>query len=230
MGVRVERLESHDPRLSRHVEHDDRSRDHALTVGAIDRSAWVSKRVRIYDPLPNPNQTIGNCTGCAQMMLFNTVGNRVAGRVLSMPMAIKNYELSTQLDGISGTYPPDDTGSTGLAAAKASQQLGLGLGYQWIFDGADGVVQAIQQGRSVAAGTKWLQSMFTNPYSSGKPLEVTGDVAGGHEYVLHGYDASRDYVLGRCWWGTFRDFWIRRTDLDNLLRDSGDAHVQTRAR
>jgi hypothetical protein len=36
--------------------------------------------------------------------------------------------------------------------------------------------------------------------------------------------------LGRCWWGPdFRDFWISRANLDQLLGEDGDAHWQAAA-
>jgi hypothetical protein len=227
--LHVVRVEQHDHRLGRQIVHDPASRGFPFAPRrAIDRSLWRDRRLRIYDPLPNPNQDHGNCTGCSKANMFNTVGNRVAGRVLHMPMADKIYSLATTLDPWDGVWPPTDTGSSGLAASKAAQQLGLGGEYRWLFGGADEVVQAIMEGHPVSVGAYWYAPMFTNPYADGKPLTVSGDRAGGHQWTAHGYWKSRDYVLGRCWWGSYRDFWIRRVDLQRLLDEDGDAHVQAR--
>lgn len=212
--------------LGRHVNHDEQSKAFAVAA-TVDRSTWRDKAIRIYDPLPNPNQCHGECTGCAKSMQMNAVGNRVKGVVLKMDDAHKLYHLATTLDPWEGTWQPDDTGSSGLAAAKAAQQLGLGGEYRWLFNLADGVVQAIMNGHVVNCGTNWYYDMF-NQNSSGLVVPG-GGIAGGHEWSARGYDLSSDRVLGRCWWGTFRDFWIKRTDLADLLADNGDAHIQARS-
>lgn len=221
----VKRIETHDPRLGRHITHDPRSRGFA-TNAAIDKSTWRDKAIRIYDPRKNPNQTIGNCTGCSKVMQFNAIGNRVTGRVLGMQDADRIYSRATAIDPFAGTYPPDDTGSNGLAAAKAALEFGIGAEYRWLFGGADEVVQTVMAGKPVSVGTAWYESMFTQ--NSAGRVTIAGDIAGGHQWTVRGYDADRDYVMGRCWWGSFRDFWITRADLDHLLHDDGDAHTQER--
>ena len=82
------------------------------------------------------------------------------------------------------------------------------------------------EGRTVSVGTAWYNDMFDNPWPQQRPLSVSGGIAGGHQWTVRGYDLSADLVLGRCWWGTFRDFWITRQALGYLLDDDGDAHVQ----
>jgi hypothetical protein len=81
-------------------------------------------------------------------------------------------------------------------------------------------------GKTISVGTYWYESMFY-PTASGL-VTVSGDIAGGHQYLIRGYDVDRDRVMGRCWWGAFRDFWMSRTDLNRLLREGGDAHWQER--
>lgn len=217
--------------MGRHVEHDERSRGFARPT-TVDKSTWRTKTIRIFDPRPNPNQPNGCCTGVAKCVQFNAAGDRQPGQVLNLDDAEKIYALATRLDSIPGYYAPgdphsQDTGSTGLAAAKAAQQLGLGGPYYWLFGGADEVVQAVMDGDVVNVGTRWDQQMFT-PDSHGI-VHPGGPVAGGHEWSVRGYNKARDLLLGRCWWGDFRDFWISRADFDALLADKGDAHVQARA-
>ncbi len=226
----VKTVEPQDPRLGRQVVHDPQSRNFPRVV-AIDKSTWRDKVVRLYDPWPNPNQTIGNCTGCGKAMEFNAIGNRITGSVLKMPDADKIYSLATGMDPWEGSWPPTDTGSSGLAAAKAAVQLGLGGEYRWHFGGADEVVQSLmgdehQQPRVVNIGSWWHWDMF-RPDANGV-VRPTGGYAGGHQWIVRGYDVDRDLVMGRCWWGEFKDFWISRADLDTLLRDDGDAHTQVR--
>jgi hypothetical protein len=213
------------PNLGRQRVHDSLSRAFPARA-TIDRSKWVTKTIRIYDPIPNPDQCHGECTGCAKSMEFNAVSNRVKGVVLNMETAHKLYALATNLDPFKGEWPPDDTGSSGLAAAKAAQKLGLGGEYRHVFNGADEVVQLIQEGRVVNVGTWWYDGMFT-PDAKGI-IEPTGPQVGGHQYIARGYELKRDLVLIRCWWGTYRDVYIKRVRLNELLQDEGDAHIQNR--
>lgn len=217
-----------DKRLGRQQVHDARSRGFALPP-AIDRSTWVDRNIRIYDPIPNPNQPVGNCTMCAKAMQFNSVNNRVTGRVLNMDWALARYRLETSIDEFAGAWEPDDTGSSGLASCKTVVQTGEGGAYYWLFGGADQVVQTIQgtateKPHTVSLGTWWENDMFY-PDADGV-IHRGGGQAGGHQYIARGYWKSRDLVQLRCWWGSYRDVWIARTDLDALLRDGGDAHIQ----
>jgi hypothetical protein len=215
-----------DFRLGRTIVHDRRSRAFARAT-TIDQSTWNSRKIRIYDPIPNPNQCHGECTCCAQCMLLNTVGERKKGQVLNMDTAHKLYSLATSIDPFPGSWTDptwDDTGSSGLAAATASQTYHLGATYNWLFGGADETVQTVVNGRTVSIGTAWYQGMFY-PDSNGF-IEPTGPLAGGHQYIARGYNESKDAIVLRCWWGDFRDVLIKRDHLNDLVMDDGDQHTQ----
>lgn len=212
-------------RLGRQKVHDPRSRGFAHSV-AVEKGKWHDKSIRIYDPKVNPNQCHGECTGCANAMMLNAKGNRKTGVVLTMDDAHRIYSLATKLDPFKGEWPPTDTGSSGLAAAKAAQQLGLGGEYRHIFGGADEIVQTIMDDRVVSIGTWWYNGMF-KPNADGV-IEPTGSRAGGHQYAAHRYDYDRDLVGLRCWWGTYKDVWIKRSHLNDLVMAGGDAHIQDR--
>lgn len=227
--VKVVTVPQQDPRLGRQMVHDARSLMWPVSV-TVDRSTWKDKRVRIYDPIPNPNQDVGCCTACAKAMQLNALGNSKLGMTLGYEWA-RNvcYPLNTRLDPWEGWFNPEtgveDTGSSGLASAKAAVQLGEGGTYRWCRN-VDEVVQLVQMGWVVSVGTWWYWDMFTPSGSEGR-ISPTGGQAGGHQYVARGYDFYRDWVLIRCWWGEgYRDVWITRTDLGNLLADGGDAHIQ----
>jgi hypothetical protein len=226
----VRRIPRTDPRLGREVVHDERSRGFAMRT-TVDRSTWRTRTLRIYDPSPNPNQIVGNCTGCAKAMQLNALGNRKSGVVLKMAQADSIYGLATTLDPWPGSWTApswEDTGSSFLAASKAAQQLGLGGRYEWIFNGADGVVQAVMEGHVVNVGTTWYQQMFDQDEEGF--VTPGGSVAGGHEWSVRGYVEPKDALIGRCWWGPmFRDFYIKREHLNDLLMDNGDAGWQARA-
>lgn len=225
MSLDIETVEQKSPLLGRNKVHDERSRAWAATV-PVDKSTWRSKAIRLYEPSPNPNQEVGCCTGVAKCSQLNAIGNRVTGRVLGMGHALSIYHRNTQIDPWEGEYPPDDTGSSGLASAKTAKEMGLGTDYYWLFGGADEVVQNVMQGRVISVGTWWYWNMFDKT-ASGLLGTDDGGMAGGHQYVIRGYYEPKDWVLGRCWWGPeFRDFYMPRLQLDRLLRDGGDAHFQ----
>lgn len=219
----IEVIEQQSPLLGRQKVHDERSRGFPM-LGAVDRTTWRDKKVRLHDPLPNPNQVVGCCTGVAKCCQLNAAGNRVRGRVLSMADAERVYSRSSEIDPWDGQWPPTDTGSSGLASAKTAAEFGLAGEYRWLFGGADEVVQNVVEGRVISVGTWWYEGMFHQ--STTGLIQPSGSKVGGHQYVIRGYDQSSDLVLGRCWWGSFRDFWLLRADLDTLLRDGGDAHFQ----
>lgn len=230
--VHVEIIEQQSDLLGRNIVHDQRSRSFPMAT-TVDRSTWRDKSIRLYDPLPNPNQRVGCCTGVAKCSQLNAVGNRVKGRVLGMADAEAIYSRNTEIDPWDGNWPPTDTGSSGLASAKTAVEKGLASGYRWLFGGADEVIQNVVEGRVISVGTYWHWDMFeaSNGVHEGLPVvRPGGGLAGGHQYVIRGYDPEKDYALGRCWWGDFRDFWITRPDLDALLRNSGDAHWQETVR
>jgi hypothetical protein len=228
MSVEVIHIPQQRPNLGRQMVHDSRSK--AFSAGLegviLDRSKWRTKSIRIFDPPKNPNQCHGECTGVAKCVQMNAKGNRVPGFIFTMDSAHNLYHLATELDPFDGEWPPDDTGSSGLASAKAAKKLGIGGEYRHVFNGADGVVQLIQEDRVVSVGTWWYDNMFT-PNEKGI-IEPTGPKVGGHQFAARGYDAKRDLVLIRCWWGSYRDVRIKREHLNELILDGGDAHIQVR--
>jgi hypothetical protein len=214
----------HDKRLGRQQVHDPRSRRFAVST-PIDRSTWRTKSVRVYDPPVNPTQCHGECTGTTKCMQFNAAGNRINGIVLGMDKAHELYTAASHNDPWDLAWPPYDTGSSGLASCVAAQMLGIGGEYTHIFTGADGVVQSIMDGNAVSVGTWWTEGMMQHRQYL---IEPTGETIGGHQYLARAYNLEADLVLIRCWWGKYRDVWIRRRHLNELILDGGDAHLQAR--
>ena len=227
--LHVVTVEQTDPRLGRNVVHDPRSRNFAFQATETPRRDIT---LRVYNPRPNLDQPIGCCTGVDVAVKCNVAGNRVRGVVLDMDDAVKVYSRATQIDPWPGAYPPSDTGSSGIAACKASVEQGLIDRYDWIFTGTDGVYAALTQGRPVGVGTWWLDRMFRLDPTSGL-IDVSGPRVGGHQYTIVGYRKRLDAFLGLCWWGDWGvdrqgRFLIRRASLQDLLMDDGDAHVVRR--
>jgi len=210
-------------RLGRNVNHDPRSL--AFQVPATSNPATTSwKRV-----LPVLDQgSLGSCTGNA---MTGVLGSEVCWDALTPAQrsalgevfAVKIYSRATQLDGFQGTYPPDDTGSDGLSAAKAVKEVGFASGYLHMTS-VEAMHTAIQAG-PFAVGLSWY-SGFDSPDSEGV-VKVSGHVRGGHEWEVLNYAASRG--LWECvnsWsdaWGKGGHFFISDEDMARLLAEEGDA-------
>jgi hypothetical protein len=233
-------------RLGRHVEHDPRSLAYAhgvLPKNAIKSVEWT-RRIPILD-----QGNLGSCTGNAGT---GVLGTDSAGRTASTTItisaagaaashglftagehpldeafAVKLYSLATILDGISGQYPPTDTGSTGIGVAKALKALGLATGYTHAFSIA-ALNSALQSG-PVMIGIEWLQSMFDTKSDGRIVVDTSSDVAGGHELELSKFDASAgEYWVPNSWntsWGDKGWAYLTTADLTWLLSQRGDVTV-----
>jgi hypothetical protein len=218
----VVRVDQEDVRLGRQVVHDPASRGFTAPRTAIPLR---SKRHRVYDPYPNPNQPVGCCTGVAEAVMGNTVGNRVTGQVLGMPVALDLYRFASRNDPWPGAWEPTDTGSSGLAAAKGAVRAGLATHYEWYF-GVTAILNGLMT-RPISVGAWWYESMFY-PNPDTLLVRPDGPRAGGHQWTLVAYDHYRQEVEGVCWWGEFRRFRMTVADFGALVEDDGDAHTTYR--
>jgi hypothetical protein len=221
--------------LGRHVEHDPRSLAFAhgvLPKAAIKSVDWT-RRVPHFDQGP-----LGSCTGNAAAGLLGTdsaartglTSVALDGHVLPVDedLAVRVYSLATRLDEFDGVYPPEDTGSSGLGAAKALKKLGLAAGYTHAFS-LDALKSALQAG-PVMVGTIWLNSMFTADPKTGRVnVDRTSGTTGGHEYVLSAYDATaKAFRIDNSWgegWGLNGSAWFDEGDMAWLLSQQGDVTV-----
>jgi len=216
-------------RLGRHVEHDSRSRSYAVTAKA---SKLVSVRHSRLIPVLDQGD-LGSCTGNAATGSLGTDPNYV-GTVKSVvtndaardeQVAVRLYSAATQLDSVSGNYPPNDTGSTGLAVAKAAQKAGYIVGYQHAF--ALTSVLAALQTAPVIIGINWYEG-FDQTGSDGL-ARVSGQVLGGHEVVVDEINVdARTVTATNSWttsWGRQGRFEFSWADFERLLGEDGDAVV-----
>jgi hypothetical protein len=140
--------------------------------------------------------------------------------------ALDIYSKATHLDRVRGVYPPDDTGSSGLAVAKAMVRLGLTSGtYRHAF-GLTHALSALQTG-PVLVGITWLTGC-DNPDSTGL-VHYTGTVRGGHEVLADEVDADRRLIWMANSWGTSfaleGRFAMTWDDFGKALADHGDVTV-----
>lgn len=215
-------------RLGRHVEHDPRSRQYAFAMKATTLVAVEHKR---HGGIFNQGN-LGSCTGNAACGAKNTEPLYHSGstHLIAEAGAVDVYSLATRLDGMSdGYYPPTDTGSSGLAVAKALKQLGMIGSYSHAF-GIDAALAALQLG-PVITGVNWYEG-FDSPDANGL-VKISGQVRGGHEIVARSYvpapnpdDAliGLDNSWGTTWGLTGRFFWTVAT-WKQLLAEQGDVTI-----
>jgi hypothetical protein len=235
--ISVVRYEPTDPRLGRHVHHDERSLRYAFKPKDAKPKG---KNTFWGSAVPPLNQgQVGSCTGNATAQWLNTdfatnTRNVTHGsQPLAESDALAIYSLATQLDATPGTYPPDDTGSDGISAAKAAEQLGYLDLYTHTFSFSS--MQAALEQTPAIVGTVWTNNMFTpnnGLVTVGKLVDA--NIAGGHEYLACGVDFGAQVFTFRNSWGDTKDwpgckpggyFAIGFKDVQRLLAAEGDVTV-----
>lgn len=209
--------------LGRHVEHDDRSKNFPVETGSQQalRSVTWPRRSVIFD-----QGEIGSCTGNAITGAEATDSiNRRGTSGLIEWNALDMYERITRSDRIPGSYPPDDTGSTGLAACKTAKARGWISSYRHAFS-LHAMLHALQTGPAIV-GMAWLTGCDT-PNSNGL-ISYTGDVRGGHEILCRGVDIENHWLyFDNSWgsdWGMQGSFAMTFPDFEMAMADSGDMTV-----
>jgi hypothetical protein len=216
-------------RLGRHIEHDEMSRNYAVEA---DRGVqYKSVLHRRYGGVLDQGQ-LGSCTGNACAGVINTLPVHVAGaHTLKETDAVALYELATALDNIPGSYPPDDTGSSGLAVAKAAQQKGYITSYNHAFS-LDAALQALQLG-PVITGINWYEG-FDQPDTTKHGLvEISGQIRGGHEIEILGFELMSSLmdsllIAENSWgnsWGVKGRFCFTVATWRTLLDQQGDCTI-----
>jgi hypothetical protein len=230
--IEVEKIEipSTDPRLGRHIEHDPRSREFAY----VPRKALPQTNVRHNRYIPVFDQgNLGSCTGNAGLGCLGTNGyyDTVEKVVTDWTenAAVKLYSEATVVDSFPGSYPPDDTGSSGLAVAKVLKGRGWISEYRHTFSFEDAL--AALQERPVITGVNWYNSFFSPDSNGVIRLDASSGLAGGHEFILDEIDWDRKLVGAQNSWGTswgvIGRFYIPFDVYRTLLDQHGDVTVFT---
>ncbi|MDQ1696102.1 MAG: hypothetical protein QOJ03_1455 [Frankiaceae bacterium] len=215
---RVHEVEHEAMRLGRHLWLDARSLAHMIENRVEDmnqpiRSVHWDRVIAILD-----QGKLGSCTGNAGTGALGTQPfyDAVGKAVLPAPddalaaegFAVKLYEDATVVDAYPGSYPPDDTGSSGLAICKVLKTRGTIKGYRHART-AQGFLQLLQRG-PVLQGMPWFNAFF-EPDAMGfidaDPGWSGSGLAGGHEIEAIGVeldinDVFNSPVVYANSWGT----------------------------
>lgn len=228
--------------LGRYVYHDPRSRQYpvrATTVApcscgcphccAVPSDSSKARSVLWMPVIPALNQgNLGSCTGCAMAHVLaapaaGRPGPRIEG--VDIRLAVQIYSGGTHLDEIPGTYPPIDTGGSGLGVMKYARSRGWVRAYRHAFN--LGQVLLALKSTPLITGFAWREGLYYPDEEGLAPY--TGPVVGGHEVAVIGCDIERELLIFRnSWgpeWGVDGNFTMTFTDYERALADRGDATV-----
>jgi hypothetical protein len=186
-------------RLGRNLWLDARSLAHMIenSVEAMNRPVRAVEWERVLVVLDQGR--IGSCTGNAAtgalgtQPFFGQVGHKVLPDLEDATdaeaFAVELYAEATRIDAYPGAYPPDDTGSSGLAVCKVLKERGTITGYRWARS-AHGFLRLLSSG-PVLQGMPWYNSFF-HPDAQGfidaDPNWQSSGIAGGHEVEAIGVE------------------------------------------
>ena len=231
---RSEAVVAKDVRLGRHPEWDKKSREYPIRA-LLPKKLPVKTSSIHRCPVHLDQGQVGSCVGNGFTHARATTPHAHT-KGMTEATALEVYHQATLLDRIAGSYPPEDTGSSVLAGAKATTKMGWWTSYHWAFS-IDDVVDTLLHSGPVVVGTNWHQNMFD---CSGPDylLDISGDIVGGHCYLLRGVtlgghlpgqSAPVDFITIRnSWsktWGKNSDAHILVTDMESLLMHDGEAVV-----
>ena len=135
------------------------------------------------------------------------------------------YEQAQKLD----EWPGENYNGTSVrGGVKALQRAGKIRNYYWGFD-LNSLVNAVLYYGPVVVGTYWYRGMFY-PNRQGY-ISPTGQIMGGHAYVINGVDTKRQYVrIKNSWgrrWGINGSAYMSFTNMSNLIRQFGEVCIAT---
>lgn len=217
--------------LGRHIEHDDASRSWDVD---LLRELWdVGLKTVLHErhsPILDQGD-LGSCTGNAMtgaLACEPLIDGRDPSRY-DEAFAVELYSEATKIDRIPGQYPPTDTGSSGLAVAKAAKLRGEISAYHHAFTTA-GFLRALMTTVCII-GIDWYEGFDVPDPESGE-VRIAGSVRGGHEVLVRGYDvATGMFDLDNSWgpsWGLAGSFRMSVQTWTQLRRQGADVTVPRR--
>lgn len=211
-GILIHQYEQNDRpgmKLGRHLELDARSLQYTVSIEEMRKPI---KPMEFLAPIPTLDQgKLGSCTGNAGSRMVawlhkdNLFGTALAGHNLvgddaavDEAYAVELYHQATINDGFQGTYPPDDTGSSGLGVCRSLRAAGLLKSYVHALS-LRSMAVLLQTG-PVIVGMPWYDAFFSpiQSFIDGQANWQASGVAGGHEIYGEAVEAWDDHDPSKC--------------------------------
>jgi hypothetical protein len=223
-------------RLGRHEWLDSKSLAHMVENDVEEMGKALNSREweRVLVILDQGD--LGSCTGNAGTGALGTQPfyDAVGESVLPSPgdaqageeFAVQLYSDATKVDPYPGTYPPDDTGSSGLAICKVLKSRGT-IGRYRHARSAYGLLRLLQSG-PVLQGMPWYNAFFDpdgDGFIDSNSNWPSSGVAGGHEVEAIGVELDTDdafnsaIIYANSWgsgWGVDGRFRMRLRTYERL--------------
>jgi hypothetical protein len=219
------------PIVDRKPHFDDESRNYGIRrLFADPEPREVSWGKRIWTPRLSGPLNQGNEGRC---VIFGW-GARLAATPIRYPVdnfwCNQKWPLVQAHDRRMGNHWSD--GASVLAGAKACVDLNTVGTYYWCF-GINQVTEGVARKGPVLLGINWYEDMYETDVDG--LVHIGGPLVGGHCIMLNGW-WPRHPKFGDCFvwtnsWGhnyghNGRGF-IKKADLDRLLREDGEACLPT---
>lgn len=240
--------------LGRHLLHDPRSRNWDARQLLPRGEAKMPTATRVWPRHTGvwDQGSLGACTAYAALTVLScepfyaraaarakakywaaVSGSRLVNGVWQFvapvdPVAQYQYETVIDNSEVPGSYPPTDTGSTGLWSMRTLQAYALIDNYYHAFDLTTALDLVATQG-PVSIGIAWYDSMF-QPDSCGEvTISPDAQVAGGHQLPIVGvHPAAQRVELPNSWgdqWGVGGRCFMSYDTLGRLLGEDGDVTI-----
>ena len=135
------------------------------------------------------------------------------------------YNEAQKIDG----FPMPHDGSTVRAAAKILQGKSVISNYYWAQSSNDIVMAVLEKG-PVTVGTNWYSDMSSPSIIDGL-IKPTGQLQGGHCYLINGVDTKKGLLrIKNSWgrlWGKLGEAYISFDDMGKLLAEGGEGCLAT---
>lgn len=219
-GIRHSALSNKDRRLpgglGRFAAKDPRDQNH--TFGAVLRKTPVrkSRTWGVIRPALDQGQT-SRCVAFSWTQFLGALPIRTGSKAVRAESAIDAlYHNAQVLD----EWPGENYNGTSVrAGAKALQAAGHLSEYVW-GSTLDDLRQFVMQRGPVVIGSDWHEEMFF-PEKHGGYLVVEGANAGGHAWLVTGYNVTKDeFTMFNSWgpdWGVKGSAKIKAEEMQKLL-------------
>lgn len=231
---------THDPRLDRVRQFDERSRQFSITPMLREEGATTPRSFTWGLDTTLDQGAEGACVGFSVSHELRAKPKVIAN--ITNATALEMYHVAQHIDPWVGCYlgarckvsPSSQRydGTSVLAGIKAAQKAGHFAEYRWAFGVEDLKLAVSRQGPAIL-GIDWYSGMYTpRSFRAEVPrawISRTGTIVGGHAILCVGYNIKiNSFCLHNSWsprWGINGRAWITAEDMDLLLRAKGEAVI-----